>query len=499
MIEILAVFAITFWAYFKTLKFGLIVDDISLFKSISEGLFHKTKFAKVKLWYLFQKCVVQRLYGVGTFAYSTKETGEGCTAQGEKWHCNLRFERIFGVFLTGLTASLIYIAFGKNVVSLTAGILWAINPINNQLTIWLNGRRYIINIILVLTMLIFKPLGFILFPLTPLFQISAIFAPVLCGWWGLGLSIIVIYLFRQKIFSTIIGRMESIADKTRLNFTWKKLVVVSKFYGNYFFRMIHPKNTLMIYPGFHYYYGVTLKGEQEATEIWSWDLLKGITALSLTLIGLLTFKGDLFFYWLFMFLSILQWCAIIPITQELADRYASLPNVFAMFFTVHLLNTYLGVYSWAVIGLLAGYYLTQLQNTMMMYKNIDAYWKYHDFFAPQCPRPRTFKIGWLLNRQEVSDAWCEVKKGLEHNPTDYALNKQACLCSNSVGLTDQARHFLNVCKENIYIGMTEKSLQELQKLSEIIDQTESMMQSTVNTQPSQNGFRQPKKKRKSRL
>ncbi len=215
--------------------------------------------------------------------------------------------------------------------------------------------------------------------------------------------------------------------------------------------MILPGVSLFAYPHFHYW-GLTEDGRKKAHSL-NQHFYLGCASVLLTAAGLIYFKDQMFWWFLVMCLSTLQWCAIIPVTQIFTDRYISLPNVFMMFFIVHVVNVLAGFYAIPILTGLFVYYLTTLKITKMMYRGIFEYHDHHIYFDPAGPASREQKATRLLfKHRDPMGAWETIKRGLEVNPNDMKLNLIAAQCMDTLGDKQAVIMYLKKAKENIYIG-----------------------------------------------
>lgn len=494
--DILFIIGFSFLVYARTLKFYVNVDDIRRIQHINEGFFNCRQF----IYKALPRLLSRRLYGCGTFARriickcngeeigsKPKEDCSQCHGKGYFWRWSIPQDHLFTIILHTTASVLIYLAFGKNNISFMASLLYCVNPINNQTAIWLNGRRYLLNVIIVLLMVL-SPWGLIAFPFSAMFQVTAIFAPLLFGWKMIPLIGIPIFFAWGHIRRQIILRMRSDTNPERMAIKPQRLIMVIKHYGHFFFKMIFSGVTLMIYPGDYYYWGQKERGNKEAYSF-SFEFWRGVLAIVLT--GLLPFflPKSMFWMWVVMVLSTLQWCAILPITQDMADRYASVPTVFMMVFLMTLFPQ--------AFPFLLGAYLVQLNISMKMYPSLYEYWRYQEYFAPNISRPRAFKVNWLLKRNDLPEAFSEVQKGLKVCPDDYQFLKQACAISHGFGQVDQARKFLNVAARNIPFGREEEGETELKQLGAFIDNLEKQQKwlAKQNVHPAHGQGKKNKKRR----
>lgn len=432
MTEPILIAIIVLLVYRKTFKFDFCIDDENFIKRKRRD---KSWDLKDRSFVGVLRFIKYHLYGAGTF--------------GDK----PRVEHIFQTSLHALACVLIYYAFGSNIISFWTAILYALNPINNQTSIWLNGKRYLINIIIVMVMMILGPIGILLFPLTAFFQVNAIFAPVIYGLssWYLVLFIPVFLLICGKeIREKIKFRKSMLHNDDMKNFRIRKLIPITKVFGFYMIKMVFPEQTLMWYPEL-FFWGMTEKGNKDAYAI-NTEFLKGVIVMLLAGAGAFYFKDDIWLY-LFMILSVLQWCGFITVTQLLTDRYVSLSNVFMMYFLAKLTIQSSGSYGPIIIMCICTYYYQRLQITMKMYKDITSFYDYQIYFYPNNPRPYEFKADRLIVvNQDILGAWQVVKAGLELCPDDMKLNLLAAICMHHMGDKPSVLMYIKRAKNNPYIG-----------------------------------------------
>lgn len=127
---------INIFLYWRTIFYGLVIDDIEWYTRIKNGFFNnRSLIESIRL----------RLYGGGTFT------------------TNLKLDHAFTLFLHTLTCILINLKFG-----LLCACLYSIHPLTHQTSVWLTGRRYsILNILFLLFLL--TPMPYRLLFLIPVF------------------------------------------------------------------------------------------------------------------------------------------------------------------------------------------------------------------------------------------------------------------------------------------------------------------------------------------
>lgn len=444
--KILVIVLFNVIVFYRTLKFSIIVDDLRQYNTVATRNWKPIP----KTWQEIKNLFQLRLYGGATFGTNTK------------------VDHAFTILLTSCICVLIYMVFGYSQVSFWAAMFYACNPSNTQVTIWLNGRRYAISIILVLLMMLYSPWGLFLYPVTFMNQqVIAIFSPMLVRNIHplFYLIIPLFYLFRRKIIhKKIAGRMKHILCDDQKHIRPKRIIIVVKSFGFYFFNMFAPIRTLINYPNL-YWWGITKKKTDECYRI-NLEFLKGMVAVSLSVAGLFYFKGYMFTLWAFMLLSTLQWAAILSAVQVNADRYICLPNVFMMFFLAYFISML--PYSTTIYFCVCIYYLCQLSVAMRMYRTIDEYQRYQMFYCDSITKPRFNRIEFYLKKNRFLTAWYLIEEGLQSIPDDFHLLMQAAVCAAHLGNIKQAKELIEQASQNYYLGQEEFQGKQLENFRKVI-------------------------------
>jgi hypothetical protein len=434
------------------MRFTIIVDDIKHYADIKKGQNGVVNGSWLKCWW-------RKLYGGGTFAHKVtckckdKHNGTPCKLCDDKKEyvrIDCPLDHLFTTALFATTCVLIYWALGRNAISFTAAVLYAVNPINNQTSIWLNGRRYSVNIILTLLMLLSVPLGILFYFMTPLLQVNALLSPVLLGGWYLLAIPVVLYTGRGRFVAFFNTRMKDIVNQDMRRYDLGRLVIVVKTFGFYVGKMIFPGRCQMVYP-FISEWGMTKTGNAEAYRI-DRHFWAGVISLALVAAGLVFLPSKEKWYLLFLALSTLQFCNIITPTQTAADRYVSMPNVFMSYFIAYIAITYFGSLAAPVLVALIVSYVHGLNTVMRMYQDIYRFYEYHNYFYPENTILRKFRINWLIKTNDVIGAWELIKTGLAYNPKDFSMLYMAGLCMSRMGDTVSSEKFLDEAEKNHYIN-----------------------------------------------
>jgi hypothetical protein len=260
----------------------------------------------------------------------------------------------------------LYIGFGSSDISFLAAILFSVNPITNQGSVWISGRGYALST-LFLTMALSMPI------LSPLFLIGATYYPagflspvLLIGsptpWVVLFLPLAWLFhvkRFKKVVISKITNEMFDEDKKIKP----EKLILFVKTFGFYLTHSLIPIRTT-----FYHSFLQSSAGN---------DIMRGraYSFCRFFWIGLASIIGIVTYWiltpWTMVSFGLLWWCvAIAPlcnmfrISQEIAERYAYLPSVGLMVVlsAVIINNPY-------AVGLWVGMYATKMWFWMDAYQD----------------------------------------------------------------------------------------------------------------------------------
>lgn len=383
---------------------------------------------------------------------------------GTTFGTNIKLEHAFTIFLHTCVCILMYFVFGHNEISFWAAILYSCNPINNQTSCWSNGRRYLINIILVLTMMLIPTSALILYPFSWLLQVTAFFSPVLLikySPWYLVLIPTMVFIGWKELKEKCDSRSSPISSGDHKVFKLTRLIVVVKTFGFFFWKMLLPQVCAMQYPD-RIKWGLTKEGNDDAYRL-DRSFLQGCTAIGFC--GIVLWVVPTYYkpYVIFMFLAILQWSAVIPITQILSDRYCSLPNLFMMFFVSYLAHA-CGVMYVPLMVCLAVYYCICLSVVMPMYENIPKWYEYHFRYFPGLSWYRHNLIEDLMNEGKKDAALYHVTEGLYHDDKDFRLLVWGAIMAMIGENPEEADRILDKASQNFYLDKEGDQVKEIDHL-----------------------------------
>ena len=280
--------------YFKTLKYQYVSDDIPSSQ-------RKETHPKWKYWLLVFEGHLK----------STPLIDHGIT-----------------MILHSLVCVFIYTAFGANEVSFIGALLFSLNPINNQGSVWISGRGYVFSALGMLMAMTFPYISPI-FLLGATYSNAGFFAPIALSGsqfsWML-LFMPLVWLFHWGRFKKNVGekiKQEMYEEDKKVSV--KKLILLIKTASFYFVHSILPiKNTF-----YHsYMQSMAGSGRFKAYSLKDRFLWIGIAIIVGIFWYWITHPWDMIsFGFLWWIITIAPFCNLFRLHQEIAERYCYLPNV----------------------------------------------------------------------------------------------------------------------------------------------------------------------------
>jgi len=409
---------------------GYVVDDDSWFVVMKES---KAAYKEKKLS-LF-RLILRGCYGAGIFMNKIQE-------------------HLCELILHGINCSLMYHLIAKSSIgpagALLASMLYLINPINNQTVIWLNGRRYALTIMLVLTAFNFwwtaPAIAFII----PWFQVSGFLFPILFLWtpfWPLVpvLAALLSIFGKKHLISKMNDRKKDYkGGNENQKLTWRKSILYVKTVGYQFFNCIFPVNPAM-YHNFLFYFSLTEEGTKSGYAI-NKDFWKGAGVLAL-LGYLIIFQHSFWAFWFLLFIS--PWCNIYQVTMNASDRYCSLPNIGAMALLAEYLLKLPDPFRTAAICSFAAFYILKYQPLFIAYRNLENFYLYHINQKPDIINPRFFLAKLYHAKKDHFSAFAVIKQGMRYHPYDFKLLLGFIECLFTLGKPISALRAMEICEKHI--------------------------------------------------
>lgn len=432
---IIAVVVLVFYA--RTINYLLVVDCTTRYQLMLNGEKCELKKAGFIRW------IKYKLYGFGTF-------GINCKTEKTK-RDSIRLDHAITILLHLIVCELIYQVLGHNDIAFWAAILYAVNPISHQVSIWSNGRRYALNIILVLVMLALpKPFGLLAWVCTPILHLTAVFAPLMMGWkyaLAIPLAGAIAWYWQWNDYKM---RLSTQKTQEMLKYTPKRVIPSVKLFGFYFFRSILPGRVMMVYSHL-YFWGLTKEGTDDAHRL-NLSFFRGVSSVIISIIGLCLLHGQDRLYFLFAVVSMVQWCGFLTVTQHSCDRYIATATPFMMYLFSSLLFAHAGTWAMPIILLFIGLYISELNTVMKMYKSIISFHEYENFFYPDNTVSRSAMVHGMMAEKQPLIAWYEIQTALRYHPYDMRMNILAAEVCMVMADKKTAQHHLNIAMQGCYDG-----------------------------------------------
>ena len=398
--QFLIIFSIWGFLFHRSLRCGYVVDDNDRYFKMQE--YKKVKFhwhtARNKLDFL-KGLANNCLYGAGMFKTQQQE-------------------HLFTSCIHLIITLLIYTMSGN----LMASILWLINPINNQLSLWLNGRRYQIALLCILLAWNYKILAIFLYPFSVWLHVYGVAFPLLLlftkYWMFTAVGIILFGIFGwRRAKSRFLSRKKDFTPGNEIHkVTPKKIIIYVKCLGYYFFNTLIPNKPRM-YHEFLYYFGRYKKTIDEGYSL-NFDFWRGLAVLTYILYEI--FIGHNFWaFWWILFIS--QYSGIVWVTQLCSDRYMSLAGIGLMILFVERVSMLPLIGQVAVYGPVITLYIIRYMPLFNAYKNTQDFHDYHIAIQPDAVESRTLQAIRYLKMKDECRAFAVIKAGLRWRPNDFKL------------------------------------------------------------------------------
>ena len=349
----------------------------------------------------------------------------------------------------------IYLAFGSNNISFLAAILFAFNPINNQGAVWISGRGYVLSTLGMTGALAFPKLA-LAFLVLATYSNAGFLAPIcLIGsnYSYLLLFMPLIWLFHMRRFKRNVAdkmKTETYVEDKRIHIG--KLIVLIKTASFYFVHSIIPIRTAFYHS---YLQSMTASGRAKAYSLVDRFLWIGVGILGFIIWRFITHPWDLVnFGFLWYMITIAPFCNVIRLQQEIAERYAYLPNVGLMI----VLATYLQAYPILIPAVIAMY-------ATKMWFYMDCYEDDYYLVETSCLNAPDAWFGWHVRAmrrweqksyQEAVILWT-MAKIISPNEFKVLFNISTALKLSQ--LHQEADEYLKLAMENVPEGQEEQSKQ----------------------------------------
>jgi len=344
--------------------------------------------------------------------------------------------------------------FGATNVAFLAAMLFSINPVNNQASVWLSGKVYGIGATMVLLGLLFRPLFPIFYFVAYYFSLNSILTPLLFAFLSphlfVLLPILLTLVFKKRIVQEPKRRYKEGSPLMR-EMSWRKLIIWVKSVGYYFRLCLFPFKLGMCHKYLHEY-GLT----HQETEKW-YGLDKyfwlGLGVIITLPVGL--FMGwDIFGLFWFVLL-IAQWCNLLILNHPICERYAYLANIGLMYMLAQVLFKI--PYGMYIAVMVYTFYVTKLWFFLPAYKTNYAYFRsnkqeFNDVaIAYNQEGLEAIRFG------QPNSALDIFMQGLFYRPYDFRLNYNSANLMIGMGKFGEAKFFINRAEQALDVNLSNRN------------------------------------------
>ena len=431
MTAVLSLIGLNIIFYFRTIFYDLVIDDMC-------RNFHKKD---------LQKNIFVRLFRV------TRYSGYGGIP--------LRLDHFINIVLHTLTCISIYLVFGRNEISFFTAVIFSIHPVTNQVSIWLNGKRYAVTSNLMLWMWYLQVVGLPLyfigfiwhFGVLPGIFLFARTNPLII--WALPIMVL---LGIKQIINRIGSRWERIPFGEIKQIRPRKAILAVKIFGYVTLHCLLPRR-MAFYHLFMERYGFSEEDNKECYAL-NADFWRGVaTILAVSIVMVMNWDNNIGFglFWYCLFIS--PWLSFpIGFTQTIAERVVYLPLVGLVYALISTIMGLSSIYHIPIIFALMGYYGAKMWSYMPAYRNLEEFYRFSLFEFPNHFRARAHVIQKYLQEQRVFYALKEAGEGLKLMPKDFTLNLLMAQSLMAIGAWSQAKEYLERA-DKLKIPGQEKYLQ----------------------------------------
>ena len=415
------IFVINVLLYHRTLRYSYVSDDIPIFHHPPK---FKNKWHKIFLWI------------TGSYKWSPKK------------------DHIANLLIHAAVSIMIYLAFGATNVSFLAGILFAINPANNQGSMWISGRGYTLPLLCLLSAMCVPHIVAIpLLYCCTWYTVGFLIPLVLLGssHWVLIIIMPIIWWLHSKKFVGAVKiktKMETVPEDHRMHIG--KLVMAIKTVGFYLSLCFFPAKITFYHSFLQSCAGNTIMRKRAYTvkDIFFWVGLASIVGWG----AYIYFNGwNMVSYgMMWYFVTIAPFSNLKRVQQEITERYAYIPCVGVMLALATLIVSYPILIAIFITG-----YAVKLTHIMRMY--VDDYWLvesavYEDPGAWYAWHTRGHKRWSNGSHKEALTMWVMAKL---ISPKEFKVLFNIACVLKLLKKYQESKQYLKEAEENIIEGQEE--------------------------------------------
>lgn len=414
--RIIIILAVNVILFARTIKFSYVSDDLPTFKNPPK---FKNKWHKLLLWL------------IASYKWKTK------------------YDHLMTLIIHALVGVFIYTAFGMTDISFFTALLFCVNPANNQGSVWISGRGYVLPPLLLLISLSMPFLAPFTLWAMGYFNLGFVAPLSLIGSNKAYLLAIMpfIWFFWFKKFRDDVGRkiaFEQADEDRKLHFG--KFILAIKTMGFY--------ATLGLIPFRITFYHSFLQScaGNDLMKRRGYSMKDKFFWIGLGLITLFIYlalqKWTLTTYGLFwFFINILPFSNLKRLQQEIAERYLYTPLIGLMLALTSLIINYP-----IIIAIFLTMYIVKFNSIMRMY--MDDYWiletavieDHQAWFAWHMRGIKRWDIG---SYKEALTMWVMAKL---ISPKEFKLLYNIAVVLRLLRKDNEAQEYFNLALANIIKG-----------------------------------------------
>lgn len=253
-----------------------------------------------------------------------------------------QMDHFITIVIHALTCVFIYISFGASDTSFLASLLFCFNPVNNQGSVWMSGRGYVVPTLMLLMAMVVPYLSVVFFTVSAFYNIGYIMPLILLGsgvWWCV-LTLPIAWLIHFKQFKgNVNAKMKQEMFDDDKTFKPRKIILAIKTYGFYLVHALVPIKTTF----YHSFLQSLAGNEIMQKRAYSIDryFFIGVISISTALWYIFTHRWDLIsFSILWWTVGIAPFLNLARMNQEISERYVYFPCVGLMFILATVLSAY---------------------------------------------------------------------------------------------------------------------------------------------------------------
>lgn len=328
---------------------------------------------------------------------------------------NKNIDRILSISIHATVCLLIYITLGGDEIAWWTAILFAVHPISLSVAVWLNGKRYGWNTIIVLLVYGFAPFTLPLLIFVPRLQASAIPTPLLflrTHPLYIIFAMLMLLPFRKKFMKWWSSRKKRVLGCS-IKWYSERIVLIIRTLFYYLTNGITARKVGMYHELldgiFEDEFGERTKKWMTADDgvVWKTAVLIGLFGLMMAVWN--TRLGEGLWWWFIFSVVFSNWTTV---TQSITDRYCYLPIIGLLLFIVVLLERMSGGW-WELILLgWVGWLLIRNIQGARAYKDLDNFVDYHFKEMPEASRVWIVKANYDKDNGRIKEAVTCCVEGL---------------------------------------------------------------------------------------